>query len=165
MKKLLVTLAASLGLSSGAAVAGPISSDLTTNDYITIGSLDWAWASPVTSGVWFGSNELFQASFHAGWREATDAEWAARPDATAFGTQDKFKCASQYWNSNFTHCDYTDGTGGYLSQHWVASPENTLDLWYVRDVASSVPEPGTLALIGIAIAGLSTIRRRQKTDA
>lgn len=155
---------AGMFLSSGIALANPILTDLTPADYITVGGLDWAWASPVTSEVWFGQNTLSQASLHDGWREATDAEWAARPAASAFGpSSSSFKCASQYWNSTFTHCDYGDGTGGYLSQHWQASPEDSLDLWYVRDASIDVPEPGSIALVGLGLLGLTVVRKRKRS--
>ena len=135
--------------------ANPVLTDLTTNDFITVSGLDWAWAGPITSEVWFGANTLYQAGLHAGWREATDLEWANRPDYTAFGT----KCASKYWNSSFTHCDF----GDILSQHWIAGPENAADLWYVRSLAApaAVPEPDTAALMGIAWVALAILRKRK----
>jgi hypothetical protein len=147
-------LAATLALGvAGTAAANPVLSDLTVADYITVGALDWAWASPVSS-VNFGSNVLSAASLHTGWREATDIEWAAKPVYTDFGG----KCAAKYWNSVYTHCDFGDS----LSQHRVGG-YNWADLWYVRDVASSdVPEPGTLALLGVALAGLAATRRKKK---
>lgn len=147
---------AGMVLSSGIALANPILTDLTTDDYITVSGLDWAWAAPITSGVWFGINTLFEADLHAGWREATDAEWAARPDASAFGS----KCAAKYWNSVFTHCDF----GDTLSQHWQASPELHYDLWYVRgDNGSNVPEPGSIALVGLGLLGLTVARKRKRS--
>lgn len=148
-------LAAALALGvAGTATANPVLTDLTTADYITVGVLDWAWAAPITS-VNYGSNVLSAASLHTGWREATDTEWAAKPVYTDFGG----KCAAKYWNSYYTHCDFGDS----LSQHLIFSGANASDLWYVRDVvSSSVPEPGTLALLGLAFAGLAATRRKQK---
>lgn len=155
IKKCVLSAAMALGL-TGTAIAGPVLTDLTVNDYITVGALDWAWAAPITSELWFGFNTLSPASLHAGWREATDAEWAAKPVSTDFGG----KCASKYWNSVFTHCDFGDP----LSQHWLAAPapENFFDLWYVRDAGGQVPEPGTLALLGVALAGVAVARRKQQ---
>jgi hypothetical protein len=137
------------------AFADPVLTDLTTADYITVGNLDWAWAAPITSGVWFGQNTLYQAGLHVGWREATDLEWASRPIDADFGG----KCASKYWNSNFTHCDF----GDTLSQHWIAAPENTADLWYVRDTPvdpAQVPEPDSLALAAVALLALLVARKK-----
>jgi hypothetical protein len=135
--------------------AAPILSDLTTADYITVGGLDWAWAGPVATDDWGGDNYLFEASLHAGWREATDLEWFDHPDAVAFGT----KCASAYWNSSFTHCDWTDN----MVQHRVIGGEEYSEIWYVRStpVASDVPEPGSLALSGAAMLMLAASRKKK----
>lgn len=155
IKHLLLSLTLSLGLSTTAS-AGPNLADLTASDYITIGNLDWAYAGPIASQFWFGSSELFQAGIHAGWREATDAEWLTHPDYTAFNGA----CASQYWNSNFTHCDFGDP----LAQHWEAgSTGNFSDLLYVRsEVRSDVPEPATIALLGLGLFGFGVARRRKQ---
>jgi hypothetical protein len=152
IKHLLVSalLAAS---ASGAAIAGPVLTPLTSADYITVGGIDWAWAAPIRSKSFFG-NELFQASLHEGWREATDLEWATRPNFTDFGS----KCAAQYWNTIYTHCDF----GDTVVQHWSAGSGDSADLWYVRSVqGASVPEPVAPALFGIAMLGLLAARRKK----
>ena len=58
----------------------------------------------------------------------------------------------------YTHCDFGDP----LSQHWTAGERNYFDLWYVSDVASEVPEPGSLALLGLGVLGAAASRRRKK---
>ena len=153
IKTLISSLALALGLVN-AAVAAPVSTPLLSSDYVTIGSLDWAWAAPIDSQFW-GSNVLEQAGFHAEWREATDAEWLTLPTAAAFnGT-----CASKYWNSEYTHCDY----GNPFSQHWmVGNTGSYAELVYVRDAGGSVPEPATLSLLALAALGFSAARRRKQ---
>lgn len=156
-------MAAILGAGiSGPAAAGPILTDLTTDDYITFGGLDWAWAGPISSELWFGTNTLFAPGLHAGWRLATDAEWALRPAASDFGTFDNFKCASEYWNSTFTHCDYFDGENGAVTNIYkpAPAPSDSFDIWYVRSGVPPIPEPGPLALLGLGLAGLAVRSRR-----
>ena len=47
-----------------------------------------------------------------GWRLPTAAELAAGPVAADFGTVNKFKCASAWFNTVYTTCDYGDAAGG-----------------------------------------------------
>jgi hypothetical protein len=153
LKHLLLSALIATG-ASGAAHASLVLTPLTSADYITVGALDWAWAAPIRS-QFFNSNVLSQASLHEGWREATDLEWATRPTAGAFGG----KCAAQYWNTIYTHCDFSDT----VAQHWVAGSGNPADLWYVRsqEAVGSVPEPTAPALIGVALLGLLAARRNK----
>lgn len=153
LKHLLLSALIATG-ASGAAHASLVLTPLTSADYITVGNLDWAWAAPISS-QFYGNNELFQANLHAGWREATDLEWANRPNFSAFGTT----CAAKYWNTVYTHCDF----GDVLAQHWTTVGPDSADLWYVRsqEAVGSVPEPTAPALIGVALLGLLAARRNK----
>ena len=73
-----------LAVSAGSASAAVNLNDLPSDTYITVGKLDWTWASPVASPTWYGANILYGPELHKGWRFATAQELANRPDASAF---------------------------------------------------------------------------------
>lgn len=167
MRTLLLAATAAIGLASvpaQAAVNVPVPSD----NYITVGGLDWAWASPCAA---FGSScGTVDMSYQSGqgWRFPTLAEFLARPDYTAFGT----KCASA-WFSQYSHCDIGDAATGYIFDYGY----NVLPLgsspyaesWVVRGegggVPGGVPEAATWAMMiaGFGMVGASLRRRAALT--
>src|SRR5262245_50927559 len=165
-------LALLLLLAAGGRVqADPILTDLPPSVYITVGNLDWAWASPVASVDWFGSNTLLPPDTHPGWRYATDEELANRPPASAFlidpthpdpdygGPLANVRNAVPYWNTFFTHLDYFDAATYNAVR---STPDGSyFETWYVRE-ASTTPEPASLTLLGIGGAGLLAYGWRRK---
>ena len=181
MRFALPTMAAiaAFGLSPPAS-AGPILAPVPVANFITLGGLDWAWASPCAfSGSSCGVADMtFQTS--QGWRIPTLSEFLARPKVSDFGTVDNFRCASAWFSPSYTHCDYSDPGNDSGSVNSAGQPMGFLfdfgygishvgdqmnyDTWLVRDPDfNPVPEPATwaLMLVGFGLAG-AAMRRRSR---
>ena len=165
MNKLSIALAASAGVFFAAPVlAGPINEPVPEAAFITVGSLDWAWASPCNINSGCSAIDLtYQSTL--GWRIPTLEEFLARPEASAFGD----KCASAWFDVSYSHCDFTDPGDGYLADFgYNITPHGASlysDTWLVRDSASgAVPEAATWALMlsGFGLVG-AAMRRRKVT--
>src|SRR4051794_375719 len=105
----------------GAAVPASaiINAPVPAADYITFNGSDWAWASPCPpsgglGGATCGVGPVLDLSYQGtqGWRLPTAAELAAGPTAADFGTPSSFACASVYFQSPYSHCDYSDAASG-----------------------------------------------------
>lgn len=159
LKIMAVAVLATMGLTG--ASANPILTDLPSSVYITVGDLEWTWAAPVSSVDWFGLNTLSAPDLHPGWRYATEAEFAARPDASAFLGPDGVIQSAIYWNTTFDYVDYGDGAGGFIHRTLDAA-NDPYEIWYVR--GGAVPEPATwaLMLLGFGAVGVA-VRRSPRT--
>jgi hypothetical protein len=158
LKQLLggAAMALAVTFTAGAASAAVNLNDLPVGTYITVGNLDWTWASPVATANWGGSNTLYGPDLHAGWRYASADELANRPNASAFLVDGQAVQSVAYWNSYFTHIDYNDGVLGFVRSMPDGSAYET---WYVRDVAGVVPEPATWAMMIIGFGAVGTMVR------
>ncbi|MDE2403687.1 MAG: PEP-CTERM sorting domain-containing protein [Sphingomonadales bacterium] len=159
------------------------------NAYITFNGLDWAWANPLPGTA---SDLSFQGSL--GWRLPTVAELASAPQATDFlfaggnvpfggsdlasgahfqATNSNYNfaqsagaCATPYFASFYTHCDWQDGNGQtYGPWAGTAGAASFADQLYVRtaSVNDGVPEPATWAtmILGLGMVGFAMRRRQQ----
>ncbi len=136
-------------------------------NYITFGGLDWAWASPCppsgsAGGTTCGSGAAVDFTYQGtqGWRLPTAAELAAGPAVTDFGTAVAFACASAWFTSAYTHCDYGDAAGGAV--FGAPGGGNWYDeTWVIRGGAGGIPEPAAWGMLigGFALAGAAMRHR------
>jgi hypothetical protein len=158
MKKLTLALvAASAAFGAAPAVAAPIFAPVPTANYITFGGNDWAWAAPCAPSQ--PSCGVIDLTFQGplGWRVATASDFANGPTAADFGTPSNFACASAWFSTTHTHCDYSDGVSLAIFNH-PGNPfpgNSNVDTWVIRDGMGAVPEPSAWALliIGFGMVG------------
>jgi hypothetical protein len=172
--KMFAVAASALSLAVSTPSFAAIYAPVPTANYIQIGGLDWAWASPCAFAAPTCSpvDMTFQST--QGWRIPTLTEFLARPKVSDFAS----KCASAWFSSDYAHCDFGDpeygagvnGAGqpmGYLYDFGYNVTQNGLDpvadTWLVRGAGNGVPEPAAWAMMlaGFGLVG-SAMRRRQK---
>lgn len=186
---LIIAGAAGIAFAAPAHAAAPLNIPLPANAYITFNGLQWAWAIPLP-GSRFPNALSYQGT--QGWRLPTTAELLNAPNATDFlfpggnapfnGTgadgatfaftnaayaaaQSAGACASAYFNSGYSHCDWGEGNGQPF-QPWAGSPgaRDSAEQLYVRlAVQGGVPEPATWAMLMLGFGAVGwSLRRRQR---
>ena len=135
---------------------------------VTRAGFEWVWASPRAADPEgeFG----VPIDLHHGFVLPSTANWLASfsgfPDLyDAFNPVSGQLCASAYFNSGSHDCNNENltGEGGIPIAVWGApfagnaSAAPYAETFLVR----GVPEPGTLALLVIGLAGLATTKRRR----
>lgn len=165
-----------------AAVAGPVSAAGVTYNtpppasvIVVEGGLEWIWAAPCAAvDPSCGTPGPLPIQ---GFRVATDSEWAAawtdRAElVAAFVIGGVAKCGSPWMSSFHDHCDVQDLQNGHIWHAFangICNPSyfngceaSTTETFLVRGARGQVPEPGTLALLGLGLSGLA-LRRRSRS--
>lgn len=143
--------------------------------------LDWVYAGPVAPNE-FGPGQIEPASYRAaeGWRTASAAEWALRPEwddftrpgfatpspSCGFSDHSVYRFTAEYWSS-FTHVDLCDAANGNWTDGVNGQLTGVPETMYVRSSAvAAIPEPATWAmmLIGfMAVGGALRTAKRSTT--
>jgi len=152
-------------LAAAMPASAQINAPVPVTNYITFGGNDWAWASPCPPsggipGTTCGTGAPVDFTYQGtqGWRLPTAAELAAGPTVADFGTPGAFACASAWFTSAYSHCDYGDAASGAV----FGAPGG--NVWYAETwVIRGVPEPASWALMlgGFGAIG-GTLRSRRK---
>jgi len=148
-----------------------IISDLIPDELIIIkDEYEWVWVSGVNSESYF-PNTLMNPDFHGdqGWRYATTTKELAELatlELADFQDGNKLLHTALYWNTWLMSVNSDQLSKQQIASEWVEySPSNILwsyDTFYVRDIASQVPEPSTIMIFAIALIALSLRKRAIK---
>ena len=169
LKKIAAVAVLAAGL-TGAANAAPLfTGSVDADEYITFGGLNWAWASRCAGADPTCSEAV---TLYDGWRSPTILEFNARPLAEAFLVGDDGIACAAGWFQSLDFCDFGDGEADYLYHPLIAGRNgidtDAYDTWLVRTIGetpTSVPEPTTLAVLGMGFLGLGLARRRKTVKA
>lgn len=136
---------------------------------VNAGGLEWVYAAPCAGQ----SPSCGVVQLSNGFSFATATQWnnsfaSLNALIAAFTLPGgAARCASTYFSTGHDHCDFGDVRSGWVwhsplaldTSHANASWSET---FLVRGASNNIPEPASLALLGLGLAGLAAARRAKK---
>jgi hypothetical protein len=164
-------LAFSAGFSGAAGAVSLLGQAPDPSVIVQAGGYEWVYAGPC-AGAEFSCGPVL---LHHGFTFATDEQWNASFSSVAeLMTAFKYNrstftglCAATYFNTVYDQCDFTDAAAGYIWHSPLApteeqriNPASETFLVRAMEAPADLPEPASIALIGLGLAGVAGARRK-----
>ncbi len=170
MKNLMIKMSFAFVLAFAASSANALSllgqAPNPANIVNTGNGLEWVYAAPCAAV----SPSCGVVQLHHGFRFATASEWLSsfvnlQGLVDAFNPLPNKGCSAPEFSTAHNHCDFGDTQNGYVwgapaSIATTSSTHQATETFLVRGLVEDIPEPMTLGLIGLGLAGLGFGRRR-----